>query len=49
MGCPTNDTNYQLVDCVRQAPVDDVVTAVRTIDLQKEVLVDMPWSAVVDG
>ncbi|CAK8684419.1 unnamed protein product [Clavelina lepadiformis] len=49
VGCPTNDTNYQLVDCVRQAPVDDVVTAVRTIDLQKEVLVDMPWSAVVDG
>jgi len=37
------------MSCIRAAPVDEVVISVPLIDLSREVTIDLPWAAVVDG
>lgn len=48
VNCPTTDTAVMMA-CIRQAPIDDIVVAVKVLDLSRGVNMDLPWSAVLDG
>jgi len=48
VNCPTVD-NAAMLACLREADPVDINMAVLLLDLDREILMDLPWGAVIDG
>ena len=48
VNCTTVD-NAAMLACLREADPVDINMAVLLLDLDREILMDLPWGAVIDG
>nr|CAB3264349.1 neuroligin-4, X-linked [Phallusia mammillata] len=49
LNCPTDTSTTEMMTCIRSAPIDDIVTSVGIISRNRDINMDLPWSAVIDG